>query len=182
MRLATQFRLALWALLLTGVATACTVPSPTLESEQSPSPAVGGGDFECQGEPEFEGQELHTIRLHDANRLVTGCRRVGFEERVAMGETVELMTGQDGMAADDTIAVAPAPQDSTELLLLWAVMGCDDQAQVEVSAAPQLLHVRVTQFRRGPCAPGVGPVMLALQLTQPVAADMVVATLQRAER
>jgi hypothetical protein len=86
------------------------------------------------------------------------------------------------MEADDTIAVAPAPQNSTELLLLWAVMGCDEDAQVEVSAVPQLFRVRVTQFRLGRCAPGVRPVMLALQVSPPVAADMVMATLQRAER
>ena len=182
MRLGPQPRVALWAALVAGVATACATPGPTLESEQSPSAVAGGGDLECRGEPDFEGQELHPIRVQDASGSVTGCRRVGLDERVAMEETVALMTGPDGMPVDNTIAAAPAPQNSSELLLLWAVMGCDQEARVEVTGEPQLLRVQVTQVRRGSCAPGAGPVLLALQLTQPAASLRVGASLQRVER
>ena len=130
----------------------------------SPTPLPTGSEVltgtrpECEIDPvvfpEFDGQVVHPVLLHDGSGLVTGCRHVGLDEQAAILETFgpPLPNAMRRGAAH----VAHADVEGTRVLVLWVILGCDEEARVVVSARPAGLAVDLTQLSEGRCAPGTG--------------------------
>lgn len=119
--------------------------------------------------PEFDGQVLHPVLLHDGSGLVTGCRHVGMDERAAILETFGPPL-PDGMHRGAT-HVARADVEGTRVLVLWVILGCDEEARVVVSPGPAGLAVDLTQLSEGRCAPGTGLSAIEISFREAIAVE-----------
>lgn len=130
----------------------------------SPTPLPTGSEElaearpECEIDPvvfpEFDGQVVHPVLLHDGSGLVTGCRHVGMDEQALILETfgpprpIAMRRG--------ATHVARADAEGTRVLVMWVIIGCDADARLVVSARPAGLAVDLMQLSQGPCGPGTG--------------------------
>jgi hypothetical protein len=133
-------------------------------------PQPSSADFDCTGDPaqfpEFPGQVLDPVFLHDESGAVTGCRRVTMAER-------DELIARFGPPLPDAmprgaIHVARADAAGDRMLVMWVTFACDTEAGIALRGPPESLSLEVVQRTDPPCAPGTALTSIELTFGQHV--------------
>lgn len=150
----------------------------------SPPAKVVTVDFICESDPqvfpEFDGQQLRPMVVHDVSGTFTGCRWIVTEEVTAILDTLEPPLPEP-MQVGQVHVTQAAGRDNT-LILFWAVRSCDSDATVSITPGVAVPNVQITQRRFGACGPGTGPTWLQLAARSSVDVATVSAALRYSDR
>ena len=152
---------AVLGLLLVGIVAAAVIGS------RPPAPPPTPTSFICEAKaPEFDGELPYPIAVQDETGTFKGCRQITAEAATALRDAFGLPLD---VLYSTSAEITKANAEGTHLLVVWMIVGCDEGAEVDLTAAPpDRIELVVSKRQVGPCPPGSGLVAIELISDQPV--------------